>query len=155
MSDLDEQLKRVRLQKEQLELDRLLAKQQREKLISGLPTAAFQGLKVPLSAIASFATTNKKWFWGAWITGLFLCFGLFIYEIDKSEKERRREQRYQAKRAEIIQEKCGKQVEAVETCNVSMMDANRTVADQRACLNAHIEKNYCVEMAKLTPIAVD
>lgn len=100
MPDLDEQLKRVRLQKEQLELDRLLAKQQREKLISGLPTAAVQALKVPLTAIASFATAtgnlisaNKKLLWGALLICLFLCIGLVIYELDKREKERQREQR--------------------------------------------------------------
>lgn len=131
-------------------------------MISGLPTAAVQVLKVSLSAVSSFVTAtgnlisaNKNWLWGALITGFFLCIGLVIYEIDKSEKERQREQRYQAKRAEIIQEKCGKQIKAVETCNISMTYANRSAADRSACLDAHIEKNYCVEIARLTPIAVD
>lgn len=152
MSDLDEQLKRVRLQKEQLELDRLLAKQQREKLISGLPSAAVQVLKVPLSAIA---TANKKWLWSALITGFFFCIGLVVYEIFESEKERQREERYQAERAKIIQEKCAKQIKAVKTCNIAMMDANITAADRSACLDAHIEKNQCVEMARYASFTID
>lgn len=155
MSDLDEQLKRVRLQKEQLELDRLLAKQQREKMISGLPSAAAQVLKVPLSAIAIVATANKKWLWSAVITGFFFCIGLVVYELFESEKERQREQRYQAERAKIIQEKCSKQITAVKTCNIAMMDANITAADRSACLDAHIEKNYCVEMARYASNTLD
>jgi len=162
MSDLDEQLKRVRLQKEQLELDRLLAKQQREKLISGLPTAAVQVLKVPLTAIASFATStgnlisaNKKLLWGALLTGLVLCIGLVIYELDKSEKERQREQRYQAKLSEIIQEECGNHIKSSEICRKSMGSGKLNHRDVITCINTFNEEKYCVERARFTPIAVD
>jgi hypothetical protein len=162
MSDLDEQLKRVRLQKEQLELDRLLAKQQREKLILDLPTAAVKVLKVPLTAIASFATAtrnlitaNKKLLWGALLTGLFLCIGLVIYELDKSEKERQREQRYQAKLAEIIQEECGNHIKSSEICRKSMSSGKLNTIDVIACINTFNEEKYCVARARSTPIAVD
>jgi hypothetical protein len=162
MSDIDEQLKRVRLQKEQLELEQLLAQQRRTKLMEGLPSAIFQLLKIPLLAIAGLAhktrnliSEHKKWFRRGLVTVILLCIAIAIYEINQSENERQRELRIQARRAAVVQEKCGELIKSADICIDSLSDRSRSDVERIACFNTYNEKKYCIAMAGLIPVSAD
>lgn len=147
MSDIDEQLKVIRLQKEQLELERLLAQKRARKLLVEFPVAVGLGVGQGVSR-GGAAVINALRRYGVALASLLLVITVCgvaygSYVLWQERQEELANKKMLAKINAIVATTCATTFAYDKQCEDRRMRGTLSDAESIACFNQNDESRRC------------